>query len=200
MIKRWDEKLADLSADLARLSQKAADASADAKAARQLRQETINDRIGTAKGNVAAFQERIRIAGEEKKSKLGSALLKAQMTLEEKRRQRKEAKDKKHFESYIDDQISYIYENFDSATYLIETAQLAILETLEAIDEYNAKFGAEEETPEEEAARAETGAPEEKTAEAETGVHEEEAAKAETVVPEEDAAAEKETMADNTAE
>ena len=176
MIKRWDEKLADLSADLARLSQKAADASADAKAARQLRQETINDRIGTAKGNVAAFQERIRIAGEEKKSKLGSALLKAQMTLEEKRRQRKEAKDKKHFESYIDDQISYIYENFDSATYLIETAQLAILETLEAIDEYNAKFGAEEETPEEEAA------------------------KAETVVPEEDAAAEKETMADNTAE
>ena len=149
MIKRWDEKLADLSADLARLSQKAADASADAKAARQLRQETINDRIGTAKGNVAAFQERIRIAGEEKKSKLGSALLKAQMTLEEKRRQRKEAKDKKHFESYIDDQISYIYENFDSATYLIETAQLAILETLEAIDEYNAKFGAEEETPEE---------------------------------------------------
>ena len=65
MIKRWDEKLADLSANLARLSQKAADASEDAKAARELRQETITDRIGTAKGNVAAFQERIRIAGEE---------------------------------------------------------------------------------------------------------------------------------------
>ena len=213
MIKRWDEKLADLSVNLARLSQKAADASEDAKAARELRQETINDRIGTAKGNVAAFQERIRIAGEEKKSKLGSALLKAQMTLEEKKRQRKEAKDKKHFESYIDDQISYIYENFETATYLIETAQLAILETLEAIDEYNAKYGTEEEapeeaaaaeeengTPEEESAEAETGEPEEETAKAETGEPEEETAKAETGASGEEAAAEEEPMAENTAE
>ena len=52
MIKRWDEKLADLSANLARLSQKAADASEDAKAARERRQETITDSIGTGKGRV----------------------------------------------------------------------------------------------------------------------------------------------------
>ena len=40
-MKKWDERLADLSTDLARLSEKAADASEDAKTARELRQEAI---------------------------------------------------------------------------------------------------------------------------------------------------------------
>ncbi len=149
MIKRWDEKLADLSTNLASLSKKAADASEDAKAARELRQEMINDRISTAKGNVAALQERIRISGEEKKGKLDSAVLKAQMTVREKIRQHRENRDKRQFEKYIDDQISFIYESFDTASYLISDAQLAILETIKAIDEYNEKYGdASEETSE----------------------------------------------------
>ena len=148
-MKRWDERLADLSADLATLSQKASDASEEAKAARELRKEMINDRISTAKGDVVAFQERVRIAGEEERSKFSSALLKAQMTVEEKIRQRKGKKDKKLFEAYIDDQINYIYENFEAASYLISNAQLAILETVEAIDEYNAKYGEPEEAAEE---------------------------------------------------
>ena len=150
MIKRWDEKLADLSSDLADLSQKAASASADAKAAREMRQEAINDRISTVKGNVAAFQERIRIAGEERKSKFSSTLLKAQMTVEEKIRQHRENRDRKQSEAYIDDQIKYIYESFESASYLISNAQLAILETVKAIDEYNEKYAEAEDAPEEE--------------------------------------------------
>ena len=101
----------------------------------------INDRISTTKGNVAAFQERIRISGEEKKGKLDSTVLKAQMTVREKIRQHKENRDKRHFEKYIDDQISFIYESFDTASYLIADAQLAILETIKAIDEYNEKYG-----------------------------------------------------------
>ena len=150
-MKKWDERLADLSTDLARLSEKAADASEDAKTARELRQEAINDRISTAKGNVVAFQERVRLAGEEKRGKISSAVLKAQMTLEEKVRQRREKKDRKLAEAYIDDQISYIFETFETASYLISNAQLAILETVEAIDEYNAKYGAVEDIPDEEA-------------------------------------------------
>ena len=186
-MKKWDEKLADLSSDLARLSEKAADASADAKAARELRQETINDKISTARGNVVAFQERMRIANDERKSKFSSNLLKAQMTIEEKIRQRKERKDKRLLETYIDDQISYIYENFETASYLISNAQLAILETVEAIDEYNAKYIAAEETPAEEAAEEEeTQAEEETEAEAEEeAVEEAEAPTEEKAEPEE---------------
>ena len=183
-MKKWDEKLADLSTDLAGLSQKAADASEDAKAARKLRQEAINDRISTAKGNVAAFQERLRISNEEKKSKFSSTLLKAQMTVEEKIRQRKEKKDKRHFETYIDDQISYIYENFETASYLISNAQLAILQTVEAIDEYNAKYG----TPE--AAEEGSTAQEEETTE--SSAEEAEAEEAETEATETEAEAETE--------
>ena len=179
MIKRWDEKLADLSKDLAQRSQKAADASADAKEARELRQEAINDRISTAKGNVVAFQERLRIANEEKKSKFNSTLLKAQMTVEEKIRQHREKRDQKAFEAYIDDQINFIYESFESASYLISDAQLAILETVKAIDEYNAKYAQEEDTSEE-------AAVEEETQEKETAEAEEEAPAEETAVTEED--------------
>ncbi len=143
-MKKWDEKLADLSTDLDRLSKKASDASEDAKAARELRQEAINDRIGTARGNVIAFQEKMRIAGEERKSRLFSALLKVQMTAEERARQRREEKDKRHLEKYIDEQINSISENFETASYLISDAQLAILETIKAIDEYSEKYGAGE--------------------------------------------------------
>lgn len=148
-MKKWDEKLADLSSRLADLSQKTADASADAKAARELKEEVIRDRISTAKGNVVALQENIRIATEEKKSRFSSALLKAQMTMEAKIQQRKEAKDKKHYENYIDEQLNYILDSFESASYLIQNAQLAILETVQAIDEYSAKYGDAEDEAEE---------------------------------------------------
>ena len=164
MIRKWDERLASLSADLDKLSKKAADASKDAKAARELREEVRKDRISTARGNVVALQERIRIANEEKKSKFNSSLLKAQMTVEEKIRQYREKRDKKQIEAYIDEQINYIYESFETAAYLISKAQLAILETVDAIDEYNEKYGtaddaqAEAEAPAEEAP-AETETP-----------------------------------------
>lgn len=141
-MKKWDEKLADLSTDLVRLSEKAADTSVDVKTASELKEESIDDRISKARGHVAAFQERIRTASDEKKSKLSSSLLKAQTTIEEKRRQRREKKDRRLLETYIDDQISYIYENIETASYLISSVQLAVLETVAAIDEYNTKYAA----------------------------------------------------------
>ena len=54
MAKKWDEKLASLSADLAELSRKTAAASEDAKAARELREEAIQEKIATTKGDIAA--------------------------------------------------------------------------------------------------------------------------------------------------
>ena len=147
-MKKWDEKLADLSANLADLSKKTADAAEEAKFARELKEEAIQDRISTVKGNVAAFRENVRIAEEEKESKFRSAILKAQMTVEEKIKEHRETKDKRIFEAYIDDQLNYIFENFEAASYLVSNAQLALLETAEAIDEFEAKYGASEEEAE----------------------------------------------------
>lgn len=104
---------------------------------------------------MVAFQENVRISGEEKESKFRSAILKAQMTVEEKIRQHKENKDKKMFEAYIDDQIGYIFENFEAASYLLSNAQLAYLETVEAIAEFEEKYGTSEEEAEAEEAAEE---------------------------------------------
>ena len=56
MAKTWDERLANLSVKLDELSKNAAEASEEAKAYRELRTEAIQDRINTAKGNVAAIK------------------------------------------------------------------------------------------------------------------------------------------------
>ena len=155
MAKKWDEKLAELSAQLDELSKKTAVAAEDAKAARELKEEAIQDKIATTKGDIAAMQENLRIAEEEEKSKLSSALLKAQMTVRAKIQDRREARDKKLLSLYIEDHIDYILDCYDSAALLIANAQLAILETLDAAIEYEARYG---EVPEEEAAEEKTEA------------------------------------------
>ena len=75
-----DERLANLSEKLARMSDKAAYASIEAKAAREEHEEAVEakreeraekreDKIATVKGDVAAFQENVRIHEEEEKNK-----------------------------------------------------------------------------------------------------------------------------------
>ncbi|MBR2528631.1 MAG: hypothetical protein IKE58_09210 [Blautia sp.] len=153
---KMDERLARLSANLAVLSEKAAKAAEETKAARELREETIRDKISTAKGDVVALQERIRIAGEEKKSKLGSNLIKLQMTLEAKLQDKKEAHDKKLLERYIDDMYLHIADVYETIDYLISDAKLSILEVTAAVEEYNERFataGTETEVQEEETAQ-----------------------------------------------
>ena len=141
MAVKIDEKLAELGLNLDDLSKKVASASEDAKAYRNLKGEAIKEKIDTAKGNMAALQEKARIAEEENKSKLSGALLKAQMTANARRQDRLEAKDKKLFEMYLNDQVDFVLDCFDSAVLLIANAQLAILETLEAAAEYEARYG-----------------------------------------------------------
>ena len=88
MPKTWDERLAALSVKLDELSKKAAEASEDAKVYRELRTEAIQDKINTAKGNVAAMQENARMAEEEREGKIRTALLKARMTAKAKHEDR----------------------------------------------------------------------------------------------------------------
>lgn len=145
MAKTWDEKLADLSEKLAELSKKAANASEDAKAYRELKQEAIEEKISTVKGDVAAMQENARIAEEEREGKIKSALLKIRMTARAKREDLKDAYDKKILEDYMDDQVLYILDCYDAATMLIADAQLSILQLADALKEYDERFGEEAE-------------------------------------------------------
>ena len=148
MPKTIDEKLSNLSVKLADLSQKAAYASEDARIYRELRKEAIQDKISTAKGNVAAMQENARIAEEERQGKIKSALLKARMTVKAKHEDHKDARDKRHLENYMDDEILYILDCYDAAAFLIAEAQLSILEVAEALQEYEERFGGEPEAAE----------------------------------------------------
>ena len=143
MAKTWDERLAELSVKLGELSKKASDASEDAKVYRELRKEAIQDKISTVKGDVAAMQENARLAEEEQKGKIKSALIKARMTVQAKHEDRKDARDKKRMEFYIDEEINYILDCYDAAAFLISDAELSILEVADALKEYEERFGSE---------------------------------------------------------
>lgn len=145
MAKTWDEKLSDLSIKLTELSKKTADAAVDAKVYRELRQEAIKDKISTVKGDVAAMQENVRIAEEEREGKMKSALLKARMTVKAKHEDYVNARNKRLLENCMDDQIMYILDCYDAATLLIADAQLSILEFADALQEYETRFGGETE-------------------------------------------------------
>ena len=141
MAKTWDERLAKLSEKLGELSKKAAEASEDAKVYREMRREAIEDKISTAKGNVAAMQENARIAEEERSGKFRSAMLKVRMTARAKHEDRKEERDKRRLENYIDGEIAYILDCYDAAEFLLVDAELSIFEVAEAMKEYDERFG-----------------------------------------------------------
>ena len=136
-----DVRLAKMSENLAAMSEKAAQAAEEAKVAREMREEAVDDQIATVKGDIAAFQENVRLQEEEERSKLASALLKIQMTVESKIKEKRAAKDQFLMQVYVADQLDYIDECFGLAAYLIQNGQLAIYETMEAIKEYEAKYG-----------------------------------------------------------
>ena len=144
-MKKFDERLAELSERLAVLSKKAEDASVEAKEAREMKQEAIQDQISTVKGDVVAFQENAKLEAEEEKSKLRTALLKAQMTMEAKRQDRKDARDKAHLEDFMDDRILTAVDCLDVADYMIANALVNMLEFQDAAIEYVERFGDTEE-------------------------------------------------------
>jgi len=145
MAKTWDEKLANLSVKLNDLSRKAAEASEDAKAYRELRQEVIEDKISAVKGSVAAMQENARLAEEKRQSRIRSEILKLRMTAQARAEDYKEARDRKRLEHFVTDGINYALDCYDAAALLIVDAELTILEVSEAMKEYEARFGSDAE-------------------------------------------------------
>ena len=136
-----DERLARLSAKLDALSKKAAAASEETRQARELREDAVQDKIRTVRGDVVAMEERIRLAEEQGKSRLSSNLLKIQMKLRARIQDHSEALDKKMLELYIADRLSHIADVFETVDYLLSDANLSILEAVAAMDEYNEKYG-----------------------------------------------------------
>ena len=145
MAKVWNEKLSNLSEKLDDLSKKAAEAADDVKTYHELLQDVIDEKISTAKGNVAAMQENARLAGEEHKSKIRSEILKIRMTAKAKAEDFKDTLDKKRLERFIDDRINYVLDCYDAAALLIVDAELSILEVAKALNEYDARFGSDAE-------------------------------------------------------
>ena len=145
MAKAWNEKLNNLGDKLDDLSKKAAEAADDAKTYHELLQDVIDEKISTAKGNVAAMQENARLAGEEHKSKIRSEILKIRMTAKAKAEDFKDTLDKKRLERFIDDRINYVLDCYDAAALLIVDAELSILEVAKALNEYDARFGSDAE-------------------------------------------------------
>ena len=147
MARTWDERLARLSQRLAEMSRQAAEASEDAKCAREMRREALQDKISTARGNVAAMQENARLAEEERESKLRSAMLKARMTAKARQEDHREARDRKRMERDINDTLDYILECYESADFLMADAGLSIYELAEVAQEYERRFGGDDATP-----------------------------------------------------
>ena len=143
-----DERLAKLSGRFAELSEKAAKASENVQAARELQEEAVQNQIETMCGNVAALEENLRLADEKKKGKIRSAILKAKMTVEARVQDRRDARDKRHLERFIDMNLIHIMDCYDSASYLIADAELTMLEVIEAAKEDEARFGTEPELEE----------------------------------------------------
>ncbi len=141
MNENWKEKIDQLDQKVAELNEKAKAAAEDAKAAKELGKEALDDKVGTVRGDVEAMKENLRIQGEKDKSKLSSALLKAQMTVEAKIQEMRAARDKRDIERYVEHSLDYIDSCYASALFLIGNADLAILEMLEAIAEYDQKYG-----------------------------------------------------------
>ncbi len=144
-MKTWDEKVEELTARLGELNEKVVKAQADVKEAQNKAKEKIEDDIATVKGEIAAFQENVKCAEEEGKSKLNSALLKAQMTVEQKVQEVVDKADKAYLEHYMDNRAIEAAECLDMADYLIANAIVDVFEMVEAGNEYYDKFVKEEE-------------------------------------------------------
>lgn len=145
MSKQFEERWEKLGKDLEALGEKAKSAVGDAQAARELGQEVLQEKIKDAKGDIVALQENARIRQDEKKSRLFSQVLKAQMTVKAKFEDLKNAHDKNKLEGYIDAHIIHLADLYDTISYLLSDLELTTLETTEALEEYNERFGEKEE-------------------------------------------------------
>ncbi len=141
MGQNFDQNLEKIREDLAKLSKKAADVYGDAKAACELGHEVAQAKLKDAKGDLVAVQENIRMADEKKKNRLASQMLKLQMQMEAKIEDMQTTRDRKKLENYIDSHVLHMADLYETIVCLLADAELTALETVDAVNEYNERFG-----------------------------------------------------------
>lgn len=109
--------------------------------AKSLAEENISEEKKNIQGVIEAIKENIRITAERRNSRAYSALLKAQMALEEgkaKVEHKKDNVDAKLLEIYIADSLDYAEACIELSNYAAEEALLACLDAKDALEELEA--------------------------------------------------------------
>lgn len=110
------------------------------------KKDSLDNAIGTAKGNLLAAQENYRIAAERAQGKASSKLLEAQMNLDAARDEIKKAKaahDKQSDADAIRETLEYASECQDFADMLVEESKVAMLEAAKLASAYREEYGEE---------------------------------------------------------
>ena len=141
------EKMEALNARMKDLGEKTKDAVDTAKIKGMYAKDQINEMASETKSNINAAKENLRIFSEKAKSKASSELLKAQMNIDvakEELAAKKEAHDKVSLENYIEGMTEYASACAELSILAAEEAKLATLEAVQAQNEYDEKYGNDE--------------------------------------------------------
>lgn len=146
--KEIEKEMKELNKKMDELNAKIKDASDTVKIVGMETKDTLDDKVSEAKGNVASTKENFRLAKEKGKSKVSSRLLKAQMDMEEMKKNISEKKiehDKAKAEKDIQETLEYAETCANLAIYAGQEAVLAFLEAAGKEMDYEDEYGEEPE-------------------------------------------------------
>lgn len=142
-----DAKLEELKEKMSKLTDKIKDSADTMKIVGMEAKDKINVAAQETKSAINAMKENFALYGNRASTKLSSELLKAQMNIDEAKKNiiaRKEAQDKEKLAKYIDDELEYASSCIELSLLAAEESKLAFLEAAEAQKEYDEKYGKEE--------------------------------------------------------
>ena len=139
------EKIEKLNQKIDALQEKTAKNAALIDEKRNATKEQIESEIDTARENVASAKERAKANTENLKTAAAEEISKFQASIDaakQKIADKKEARDQKKLERYIEDTLDYADSCVELAMVASEEAKLAVLEAVAAQIEYDETYGA----------------------------------------------------------
>ena len=126
------------------LSRRAEEAKLNAEIAHEEDAEKLRSDLETAKGNLAAARENLRINSEKSKSRFGAEALKAQMLmakLREDRSAEKTERTRAKAQKAVEEAEDYAAQSISIALLSIDEATCAVLEAIDARLSYEEEYG-----------------------------------------------------------
>lgn len=108
------------------------------------RNDAVKDQLDTAKGNVTAARENMRLASEKGKSKVNSALLQIQASIDKLKEDAEAAKashDQARELFVVEDAECFAEEMLELAVYHTEEAAYAVMHATQLRNQYSEKYG-----------------------------------------------------------